>query len=298
MKRQLAYYDTGESLFRPGESVYINKAFEQASPHLHAHDFIEIAYVISGQGIHRIGDQEYPVSKGSLCIINYDIPHEFRSHADSSHAPLWVCNCIFKPEFIDYSLVNCKDFSSITNHFLFRSFFPEEVDWGVDVHLSDTSSSDIEDIYEKMYKEYQIKEPGYIEVLRSNVIELLIKIFRLYQKKDRLDSGIEAGRRQIIDTVIQYMKTNYAQKLSLEELSMMAFLSRNYFCKLFKDCTGMTVFEYAQKIRIEEACRMLSDTDKKVVDIAAEVGYKDIKYFNTVFKKVTGKTPRDFRKQA
>jgi len=43
---------------------------------------------------------------------------------------------------------------------------------------------------------------------------------------------------------------------------------------------------------------MLNDTDKKVVDIAAEVGYKDIKYFNTVFKKVTGKTPRDFRKQA
>jgi len=298
LKRQLAYYHTGDSLFSPGESVYINKALEQASPHLHAHDFIEIAYVISGQGIHRIGDQEYSVSKGSLCIINYDIPHEFRSHADSSHAPLWVYNCIFKPEFIDYSLVNCKDFSSITNHFLFRSFFPEEVDWDVDIHLSDTNSSDIEDIYEKMYKEYQIKEPGYIEVLRSNVIELLIKIFRLYRKKDRLDNGIEAGRRQIIDTVIQYMKMNYAQKLSLEELSMMAFLSRNYFCKLFKDCTGMTVFEYAQKIRIEEACRMLNDTDKKVVDIAAEVGYKDIKYFNTVFKKVTGKTPRDFRKQA
>lgn len=134
--------------------------------------------------------------------------------------------------------------------------FPEEIDWHDDIYLTNTENSGIEDIYERMYREYQIKEPGYIEVLRSYVIELLVKIFRLYRNKDQLSKEIEANRRRIIDTVIQYMKTNYMQKLKLEDLSMMAFLSRNYFCKLFKDCTGMTVFEYAQKIRIEQACRL------------------------------------------
>lgn len=293
LNRQLVYYDTGESWFKPGESVYINKACEQASPHLHAHDFIEIAYVASGTGIHRIGENEYAVSKGNLCIIDYNVPHEFRSYPDSSHAPLYVYNCVFKPEFIDYSLINCKDFSSVSHHFLFRSLFPEENDWAADIYLTDTENSGIEDIYERMYKEYQIKEPGYAEMLRVYIVELLIKIFRLHQNKNR----IETNRRQIIDNIIQYMKANYMQELKLEDLSMMAFLSRNYFCKLFKDCTGMTVFEYAQKIRIEQACKLLKTTNKKIVDIAADVGYSDMKFFNHIFKKITGTTPRDFKKQ-
>ena len=296
MSNHLAYYDTGEKIFRQGELVYISKAYEQPAPHLHAHDFIEIAYVVSGQGIHRIGELEYAVSKGDIFIINYNIPHEFRSHTDPSHPPLYVYNCIFKPEFFDISLVNCKDFSELSRHFLFCSLFPEENDGCTGIKLSDSDSSGIEDIYETMYREYMIKESGYLEVLRSSIIHLLIKIFRLYRKKDQLHRELEANRRHIIDTVIRYMKENYTQELKLEDLSMMAFLSRNYFCRLFKDCTGMTVFEYAQKIRMEEACRLLNGTGRKVLDIAAEVGYKDVKFFNKVFKKIMGKTPGEYKK--
>ncbi len=296
MSKNLSYYSTGENLFRKGESVYIGKSYEQPEPHLHAHDFIEIAYVVAGQGIHRIGDQEYAVSKGDIFIINYDIPHEFRSHIDPSHPPLYVYNCIFKAEFFDTSLVNCKDFSDLSRHFLFCSLFPEEKDSCAGIKLSDSDSSGIEDIYETMFREYMIKEPGYVEVLRSCIIHLLIKIFRLYRKKDQLSIKLEANRRHIIDTVIRYMKENYTKELKLEDLAMMAFLSRNYFCKLFKDCTGMTVLEYTQKIRIEEACRLLDGTSRKVLDIAAEVGYKDVKFFNQVFKKIMGKTPGEYKK--
>lgn len=297
MSDSLVYYDTGEKVFQPDEWVYINKAYEEPTPHLHAHDFIEIAYVASGQGIHRMGGQEYTVSKGDIFIINYNIPHEFRSSPNLSHPRLFVYNCIFKPEFIDYSLVNCKDFSGLTHHILFNSLFPEEKESSPDIRVVDSESAGIEDLYGRMFREYTIKEPGYIEVLRSNVIELLVKIFRQYHRKDPALKGAEAQRRQIIETVIQYMKSNYTQELKLEDLSMMAFLSRNYFCKLFKDSTGMTVFEYAQKIRMDEACRLLKGTDKKVVDIALDVGYKDVKFFNQVFKKIMGKTPVEYKRQ-
>jgi AraC family L-rhamnose operon transcriptional activator RhaR len=85
--------------------------------------------------------------------------------------------------------------------------------------------------------------------------------------------------------------------MKLEELSMLAFLSPSHFCRLFKEYTGLTVSEYTQRLRIEEACRLLKMSDKKVIDVAADVGYKDIKHFNQVFKKIIGKTPRDYRKQ-
>jgi YesN/AraC family two-component response regulator len=92
------------------------------------------------------------------------------------------------------------------------------------------------------------------------------------------------------------MKDNYSSDIKLEDLATRAFLSPNYFSKLFKDCTSITISDYIQKLRIEEACNLLKNTDKKIIDISGEVGYKDIKFFNQIFKKIIGKTPSDYRK--
>lgn len=296
MTKQLFYYSSISKFFPNGESIYINKALEQAESHLHAHEFIEIAYVVSGRGIHCIGDKEYSVSKGDVFIINYDIPHEFRSLPNPTEPRLWVYNCVFTPEFLDYKLVNCKDFYDVSHHFLFRSLFLDEIQDINDIKLLDSESLGIEEIYEKMYREYRTKAQGYVEILRAYVIELLITIFRLYKKNADLGESLGNQRIKIIDRVIKYMKDNYSKELKLEDLSTIAFLSPNYFSKLFKECTSMTISEYIQKIRIEEASRLLKKTDKKVIDIAYEVGYKDIKFFNQIFKRINGKTPGEYRK--
>jgi len=295
--KDLTYYDTGEKLFRNGEAVYINRATEQVQSHLHAHDFIEIAYVASGQGIHYLGGKEYIVSKGDLFVINYNVPHEFRSNSDSPSSLLVVYNCIFKPEFLDYSLVNCKDFSDIIQHFFLKSLFPEQMSGQADIRLTDQDSGEIEELYEKMYREFQVREEGYIEIIRAYVIELLVKIFRLCRRTNELNAGIQHQRKQLLDNVIEYMKANYAEELKIDDLAAMAFLSPNYFCTLFKNCVGMTVLEYIQKLRVEQACNLLRETEMKVLDIAGHVGYADIKFFNQVFKRITGMTPSQYRRK-
>ena len=295
MINNLSYYTKGEYLLSD-EPIYMNKVREQTESHLHTHDFIEIAYVISGCGTHKIGDKEYEVSKGDLFIINYDTPHEFRSCLESPKSELWVYNCIFNPEFLDYKLVNCRDFYNITHHFLFRSIFPQNSAVDNDIKLLARDSLEIEGIYEKMYREYNLKEEGYIEILRAYVIELLITIFRLFRKNIALGDNAKTQRQEIIHKVMRYMKDNYYKDLKLEDLATIAFLSPNYFSKIFKECTSMNISEYIQKIRIEEACKLLKQTDKKVIDVANDIGYKDIKYFNLIFKKITGKTPGKYRK--
>lgn len=296
IKKDIAYYDTGEGLFRPGEEVFINRAIELPEKHLHAHSFIEIAYVLSGTGIHCIGDTEYTVSKGDLFVINYDVPHEFRSLKDSRQPALHVYNCIFKPGFIDSSLINSQDFSTLTYHFLFRSFFPEENENRADIRILDEDDRSVEELYEKMFREYSMQEDGYVEILRAYVIELLVTIFRLCKRHGKLSDNLYSQRSKIMENVIRYMKENYSHPIKLSDLSVMAFLSRNYFCRLFKEYTGITVSEYVQKIRIEEACRLLQSTGKKVIDIALEVGYNDLKFFNRIFKRQTGKTPGEYKK--
>ncbi len=295
MHKGLAYYATVEKYFREGELVYINKAVEEETPHLHAHDFLEISYVASGSGIHIIGDKQYSVSKGNLFIINYDVPHEFRS-IPSAATKLIIFNCTFKPEFLNNSLAGCSDFSDITNYLLFKSIFPEEIENPIDITLNDNEDNEIELLYEKMYREYMGMRPGYMELLKAYLTELLINIFRLFHTTKKLNDPISNNRNQIIGKAVSYMKSNYANDIRLDDLSMLSFVSKNYFCRIFKDCTGLTVFEYTQKIRMEEACKLLKNTDKKVVEIAMAVGYRDLKFFNQVFKRHMNLTPSEYRK--
>lgn len=287
----------GEKYFRDGETVFINRVVLKEKTLWHAHDFIEIAYVASGYGKHVVGNQEYSVSKGNLFIINYNTPHEFIPLGNLA-GDMLIYNCIFKPEFLDYSMVNCNDFSDVAGSFLFRSFFPDEcmdTDYE-DIKLIDYFDVKISELFEKMHDEYEKQEKGYIEIIRAYVIELLVTIFRFFEKKKMPNENLETGRRNIIGKVMEYIKDNYMHDIRLEELSMMAFLSPTYFSRLFKEHTGLTVSEYTQRIRVEEACRLLTQTDKKVIEIAGEVGYKDIKFFNKVFKRNTGKTPFEFRR--
>ena len=286
---------TGQRFFQDGEAIFINKSKEHPLSEMHSHDFLEIAYVASGVGIHLVGDKEYSVSRGDLFIINHDMPHVFRSlHLDDQM--LVVYNCGFNPDFLDSSLVNCRNFTGVVHQILFHSFFPEEGITGADVHLNSNESRCAEELYQKMLSEFTRKESGYIELLRAYVIELIIMIFRAFQSNERQESREEAHRNHLVEKVMLYMKNNLSSELRIDDLSMMAFLSSNHFCKLFKDSTGMTVIEYAQKIRIEEACRLLRETHMRIIDIAAEVGYRDVKFFNQIFKRITHETPSSYRK--
>jgi YesN/AraC family two-component response regulator len=77
---------------------------------------------------------------------------------------------------------------------------------------------------------------------------------------------------------------------------MHSFISKNYFSKLFKEVTGTNVSDYIQYLRVDQACHLLKTTELKVTNIAFQVGFKDMKFFYEVFKKITGKTPGDYRK--
>lgn len=288
--QELAYYDNGADKFRDGEPIYLNRAVEQQVRHVHAHNYIEIAYVASGRGIHIFDGRQYEVSRGDLFVINYDVSHEFRSLP--GEANLVVYNCIFRPEFIDRSLIHSRCFSDIGHIFLFHSLFRDGTA-GNDIRVVGGDDPEIGEIYEKMFREYHVRGYGYLELLRACLVEMLVRIFRLCRQRE---PAVSAARdRAMFDDAIRFMKEHYRQEIKVEELAAMTFLSRNYFCTCFKECTGVTVLEYIQGLRIEQACRLLRGSDRKVIDIALDVGYSDIKFFNRLFKKITGKTPSEYR---
>lgn len=94
----------------------------------------------------------------------------------------------------------------------------------------------------------------------------------------------------------KFIQTNFANPIGLESVSELAGFNPTYFSLLFKKETGMNFLEYLTDVRIREAKRLLSDPRKTIGDVAAEVGYNDVKHFSRVFTRSTGIHPSKYRK--
>lgn len=102
---------------------------------------------------------------------------------------------------------------------------------------------------------------------------------------------------RIIQVAKSYMDEHYGKHLTLEEVASQIYLSPAYFSSLFKKETGFLFSDYLIKIRMEQAKKMIEQLDGSTAQIAEKVGYKDVKHFREMFRKVYGMTPSEYRKQ-
>lgn len=95
--------------------------------------------------------------------------------------------------------------------------------------------------------------------------------------------------------ILKYMNENYASDISLQNIAVMFQSNPNYISQMFKKECGESFTEHLTKIRITHACQLLETEDLPVYEIAERAGYKDYFHFAKMFKRVTGRTPTDFR---
>jgi AraC-like DNA-binding protein len=100
-----------------------------------------------------------------------------------------------------------------------------------------------------------------------------------------------------VERAARFMKDNLRRSLTLEELAAAAGLSITHFNRLFKAATGFTPITYFTHLKIMHASRLLDATEHKIAAIAAELGFEDPYTFSRVFKRVTGKSPANYRDQ-
>ena len=100
----------------------------------------------------------------------------------------------------------------------------------------------------------------------------------------------------VLHKAISYIKKNYAEKISLQDIADSIYLNVTYFSKIFKDETGQTPGNYITSIRIDASKRLLEDLAVAIVDIPEMVGFEGQSYFARVFKKMEGHTPAQYRR--
>lgn len=129
---------------------------------------------------------------------------------------------------------------------------------------------------------------------------LSAKVFAIEIERDnQLSFTIFQGQKEHEDEEIkkaqEFIEKNYQEKISVNQLTSMFAIGRRNFERRFKKATANTVIEYIQRVKMEAAKKGLETSRKNVNELMYEVGYSDIKAFRTVFKKVTGKSPIDYR---
>ena len=139
-----------------------------------------------------------------------------------------------------------------------------------------------------------LKESDYLRTTD----ELTVWLTRVIERYTALVFDlVNIKHKDIIYKAINFMKRNYAGKLTLEETARHVGFSPTYFSKVFKDELGTTFNNYLGSLRIEYSKALLLTGDLPVGEVCAAVGFEDQSYFIKVFRKYTGVTPGKFRKK-
>ena len=254
---------------------------------LHGHDFLEFTYVTRGAMEHTIGGECSTLTAGDYFIVDYGTEHAYRR---ISKEPLEVVNLLFRPDFLEQMLAGRRGFEDVLNSYLLRFNYRTLRSSPTGKSIRDENGQ-LKAIVQEAVWEYTQKQDGYMEYIRCLLVKLLIITMR---KIGRAEQSVNTS--DVVRELTEHIQVNYAHPLSITHLARQYGYSVSYLSRKFSIEVGMGFSEYTQRVRISQSCRMLESTDIPIGEIAAAVGYDDQKFFNQVFRKVLGITPREFRK--
>ncbi len=147
-----------------------------------------------------------------------------------------------------------------------------------------------EEAFEKMLREYNIRQSKFEMCCSGLLAELLAEIGRSIETPDR-----RSPRKAIVEKACIYIFDNL-KTVTINELAGECYLSVGRFAHIFKEVTGKAPGEYIRDMRLQKAGDMLINTDFPIGKIAEETGYADRNYFSRLFRKKFGVTPGEYRK--
>lgn len=251
----------------------------------HWHPECEIQYYYSGKRHFFIEQQHYPVTAGSLVIVDSQQVHNTYSDKELHHERLLLL--FEKEKFQEGANILGVDLDDFFLNYRGVIQIPQADRPFVETCLADLA------------KEVNQKNYLYQSIVQIRLVELLIYLIRLKSSGAREKTLYHAEREinDIVNEVGYYIRENYATVGSLEDIAKTFYLDKCYLSRVFKRCTGYTITEFTNIQRIQQAQRLLEDTEMTVAEISNQIGYENITYFNRVFKKYIETSPLKYRKK-
>lgn len=242
----------------------------------HAHEHFQVCYLLRGACMHYVGEQAYLMTKGDMLAIPPFIPHRFESYQEERVSMVQI-------DFMPIVLEQDEMLQDTT-------LFPK-------IAASPHSQVLVEQLITSMKQEHERQEPGYRQLIKADLIRLLVTIFRESSRTghERSEPG-QAGREKFYEAV-RYIDNNYIEQLQLEEVAHLAAMSPTYFSYMFKVLMGQPFVQYVNELRIRKAAQLLQLTNKSVMEVCFDCGFNNVSHFTRTFKKATGLSPLRYRRQ-
>lgn len=258
--------------------------YKQNDFQAHDHHFFELVYITSGTAEHTLNGSRSILQPNDFFFIDLGSYHSFEHTRN-----LELINCLFVPEFIDETLQGCDSLDALLHSAMIRySRLTVGQTWADRIFHDD--SGKIGTLLSEMVDEYENEQLGSREIFRCHLKEILILTLRMLVQPAKVYSD------SIINEVINFVNKHYREPLTLQTFCDQKHYNLSYISRRFKQETGMTFREYVQKIRIEKSCELLAGSDMTVSEIAGAVGYDDIQFFHSVFKRLLHMTPKEYKK--
>jgi AraC-like DNA-binding protein len=259
---------------------------------LHCVDVVLLSFVLKGKGVHYLGNRSYPEQGPSLSVTHYGQVHDIVTdkngmdiiniYLNLNRYPLPEMPAEFR-EVLHQVLPLHPNFYRTPGH-MTRIEFPAD--------------SVAKTLVLLMHNELKTKRPGYRSMTKSYFGLFLVECCRRVLEKGLVIRG--SGRpkvHEVMEPIRRFLDLHYTEHVSIESLAKRSGYSGSYLCRIFKEYTGKTVYEYILDKRIQTAMVQLQNTGIKISRIAMDSGFTDISFFNKIFKKELQMTPRDYRAQ-
>lgn len=247
---------------------------------LHQHDEIQICYVVKGEGTLLVGDLVNEYASGDILVIGGNQPHVFKSDT-SNIAESFMKSLFFTKESFGDMFFELDDFKEITPF-----FGHAEVSFKVL-----TNKTELQSYFS------QLSESGDFERFL-----IFLKMLQLITLSDIQKLSTFLLGKRLSDTegkrmgkIIDYTLENFDKIVSLGEVSGIANMTPNAFCRYFKQRTNKTYFVFLNEIKIERACRLLKNKELLIADVSEQCGFKNLSNFNRKFKEIKGITPSEYK---
>lgn len=257
----------------------------------HHHSELELSVIESGSGCYTCAGVDYEFHAGDVFMHCGNDDHWFRRIDREEMLSLLVIQ--FEPKFIWTSGGDWFDSKYLQ---IFLGNDKNEISR----HIPGESpvAQSIRQLLQSSFEECRNRQPAYDMFVKANLLKILANLARHYDEAlNAKELPIKMENIGHLEHSMNYILSHLEQNLTLDELAKEAGMSRSYYSTMFKMLNGVSVWTYITNQRISKAQYMLEKSDLSIIDISEKCGFSNISNFNRAFKKITGKTPREYRKE-
>ena len=253
----------------------------------HHHTAFEVTMVLSGSGIYSTKSTEFEFSQGDIFFFSTDEFHWIKNLRSGAE----FINIHFEPRYI------WSENFGISNKELIKIFLNRNKNPLNKIPNGSDASYVIRDLIFKMEDEITSKRPEYETMLKIHLVNVLVEMLRSYGGHlDEFEVSYSSQSLKYMEATLNYIDDHLENELTLEMLADLAHMSKTYFCGQFRKLNGISPWEYITIKRIERAIVLIESSNLSRLEIALKCGYNNTSNFYYAFKRITGKTPGDYKK--